>query len=111
MQRLDTIRLQAYDLRTFSTADGQMRILANVEGRQHMPLVIEMDAQLQPLDIRISDEFRPVVKQIWPEEEPANSPCDPGWLEDWLGTHVRFDGGELVTPPPTAHPPSSAAPR
>lgn len=78
--------LAVTDLSSGPGYDGGMRVNA-VVSIDDAHLLLELDADLAPLDVRLAENFRDVI-QAWPDSlRSVPNPGERAWLTDWLAEY------------------------
>ena len=107
--RMDDMRLGAFELEVYTGPDGLPRIRVAVGGsnRPSHRVFVTLDHELNPLQTGIKDDFAEHISQSWPDSLKENTgPIDPEWRDAWMRTAVRFEAGHWPPKQPEASAPS-----
>ena len=91
MEELQITRLEAADITTYVGGDGVICIQVDIGSGNIGGFVLDLDSELRPLSLAISDVLQAMFKQLELD--------DIQWSRAWIDGHLRFEEGRLVETP------------
>lgn len=94
MDQLGQTRLTASNPKVYRGPNNESLISIFVGDMKLCNMLVNLDAELRPIDCEPTDSFREVIRSEWPDSLwTGTGPLEPDWRALWLAGFKRYEAG------------------